>query len=174
MNNIKESLENKEKKYESVFQEYKRHFSVKNKIKNNFNTIDDGWINLQAVLKKIYKIEKDDIFFQGAKFKTNKNVFKVERFLESDKRKEIAFETMAIDKSKKTEEVWNKFTTGFVVKKSLLTKGIIIKYTEHVYAYEELFGFKQTLAKFGFKRAVKKNKVLFEKELNNTFNSKNK
>lgn len=177
MNEIKESLNPQQKQYESVFQEYKRHFTVKKKLRNNIDNIDEAWDLLLAVVKKVYNLPKEDHLSKKYKFSYLKQEWIVTRFDDKSNRREFAFETVSLDKSYKDRLLENKFTTGFVIKQKMISKKIMIKYTEHVYAHSEMFGFKATLAKFGFKQEIRKNKKLLEatiSKLYKTLKSNNK
>lgn len=165
MNEIKESLDHQNKQYESVFQEYKRHFTVKKKLRNNLSDLDQAWAVLLEVVKKTYNLPKEDHLSKKYKFNYLKQEWVVMRFDDKSNRRELAFETVSLDKSYKNRLLENKFTTGFVIKQKMVSKKILIKYTEHVYAHSEMFGFKATLAKFGFKQEIRKNKKLLEKAI---------
>lgn len=165
MGNLQESFKSEEKKYPSVMQEFRRHFTVKKKLRNNFEDVEAAWPILLDVIRRAYKLPKNESLSAKKTFAFNKQLVTVAKFMDTGTRKEIALEMSAQDKSARKEYKENKFTTGFVVNKKLMSKGVLIRYTEHIYAHEELFGLRASLAKFGFRQEVKKNKKLYERDL---------
>lgn len=150
-------------KYHSVIEEMRRYVRHNKKINVYYNDKNKLFDDLITVLRKTYGVPNKDFSLINTTFMVNKTSFTINEFEKPEK--------FVISTSTKNGY---KFTTSYLIKKTILKNKYYVRYCEVAKAPVTVWGMKASIAKWWYKKEIKKNVKLLKKklkELNNTQNN---